>query len=250
MNTRETIKQTVLGLLGSPMIDIELDDSNLELAITMAIDTYRQKSANATEEAFLHLKLLANESVYTLPSEIESVYKIYRSGNGIVGGGSQGSNVDPFALAYANSYLLSAARGPAGGGLLTYELYHQFDETVGRMFGREIMFTFQNVSKRMTIERTIVHDENALLHVYQRKPEHFLLNDTMIYPWIRDWAYAESMHMLGRIRGKFQSIPGAQGNLSLDGDDLIAGATTLKEQLLESLRHYGDGSVPLGFIIG
>ena len=249
MNDRKKLKDVILMSLGSPMIDVELDDSQLELAIDLAIQVYRSKGANATEEAFLHLRMLRDESVYQLPDEVISVHKIYRSGNGIIGGGSA-SNVDPFALAYVNSYMLSAARGQAAGGLLTYDLYHQFDETVGRMFGREILFNYNRVTKKLVLERTVSHEETALLHVYHRRPESYLLNDDYIYPWIKDWALAESMHMLGLHRGKFQSLPGAQGQLTMDGPALQEKANKLKEDLLESLKKYGDGGMPLGFIIG
>jgi hypothetical protein len=57
------------------MIDVELDDSQLELSIDLAIQKYRSKGSNATEEAFLHFRMLQNESVYQLPDEVISVYK-------------------------------------------------------------------------------------------------------------------------------------------------------------------------------
>lgn len=246
--TRDSVKDVILSTLGYPAVDVELDNSQLETAIDLAIDNYRMKSSNATEEAFLELKLLRNDSVYSLPREVENVFKIYRSGNGIIGG--TGSNIDPFALSYSNSYLLSAVRGSMGGGLLTYELYYQFDQTAGKLFGREITFTFNTYTKQLKLERLIAEEEAVLLHVYQRKPEIALLNETMIYPWIRDWAIAESMEMLGRIRGKFSSIPGVKGAITLDGQSLLQSSKDMKEQLLKTIRNYGDGSVPLGFLMG
>lgn len=245
---REKLKGTIQNLLGGSMADVEVSDEQYELAIDMAIENYRAWASNSKEEAFLHFKLLQGETVYTLPQEIEIVRKVYRRGNGVVNG--SGSTTDPFSLAYSNSYLLSVVRGNSGSSLLTYDLYHQFDETAGRLFGRDINFLWNPVTKKLTLERDIRGDEEVLLHVYQNRPEPILFQHQLIYPWIRDWALAEVMLMLGRIRGKFASLPGPQGTWSNDGESLKQEAQQLKEQLKTRLRNYEDGSTPLGFIIG
>lgn len=247
-SAREKLKRTIMVVLGGTMSDVELDDDQLETAIDMTIENYRTRSGNAYEEAFLQLKMLRDESSYVLPREVSIVRKIYRRGNGVVNG--SGSTTDPFSIAYTNTYLLSAVRGSSGGGLLTYDLYHQFDEVVGRMFGRDIMFTFNRVTKRLVLERTILGDEDVLLHVYQMKPEFMLYQDNLIYPWIRDWAIATAKHMLGRVRSKFQSLGGPQGSITLDGSALLAEAAADFERLEKDIRNYRDGAKPMGFIIG
>lgn len=245
---REEMKGTIQTLLGGGTVEVEITDDQYEMAITNSVRNYRAWSSNAQEEAFLHMKMFEGEAVYTLPKEISTVRKIYRRGNGIVSGG--GSSVDPFSLAYTNTYMLSAAKGSGGGGLLTYDLYHQFDETVGRMFGRDIMFNFNPVTKKLSLQRDIRGEEEVLIHVYQSKPEQLLFLDDMIYPWIRDWSLAESMLMLGRTRGKYGSVAGPQGSITLDGESLKQEAQTMMERLKEDLKKFRDGGTPYSFIIG
>ena len=245
---RNKLKREILLMLGGGVVRVELTDDPLELAVQLAVDIYRQKSSSAMEEAWLHLDLSTNEAVYTLPQEVVLVRKIFRRGNGVMQ--STGSSVDPFSLAYSNSYLLSAVRGASGGGLLTYELYHQFDKTVGLIFGREINFNWNSVSKRLTLHRDIKGNEGVLLWAYHMRPEETLLQDHMCYPWLRNWALAEAKAMLGRVRGKLSAIPGPNGPISLNGDLLLQEAQAEKEQLLEQLKRYGDGSKPLGFFFG
>lgn len=245
---REELKRVVTILLGATAVDVEITDDQLEVAIDIAVQNYRAWSSAATEEAFLHMTFYEGQSVYMLPTEIDVVRKIYRRGNGVVSG--SGSTVDPFSLAYSNTYLLSAVRGATGGGLLTYDLYHQFDETVGRLFGRDIMFNFNRVTKRFTIERDIRGHEEVLLHVYQNIPEFMLFKNSMSFPWIRDWVLAEAMVMLGRNRSKFATLPGPQGTFSMDGETLRQEGEQLKQELKQRLRNYEDGSEPLTFIIG
>lgn len=245
---REKLKKTILLMLGDGSTDVELTDDHLEMAIDNSIANYRAWSSAATEEAFLYLKFYTGESVYTLPNEVQVVKKIYRRGNGVISGNT--SAVDPFSLAYANTYLLSAVSGFSGGSLLTYHLYHSFNNDASMMFGREVMFTFNSFTKKMVIERDVRGEEEVLVHVYQKKPEIMLFQTELTYPWIRDWALSEAMMILGRARGKFSSIPGPQGNVTMDGDRLRQEATDMQVALRERLRRYEDGGLPLSFIIG
>lgn len=244
---REKIKKTVMAMLGYPSVDLEIEDEQMEVAIDNAVSNYRAWSSASKEEAFLHLKLLQSQSVYTLPNDVEIVRKVLRRGNGVA---SAGNTIDPFSLSYSNTYLLSAVRGSGGGGLLTYELYHDFDKTVGRMFGREITFTYNPVTHKLLLERDIRGDEDILLHVYQNRPEIILFEMQSVYPWLRDWVLAECMEMIGRARGKFAAVVGPQGTITMDGDTMRNEAATLKEQLKTRLHNFEDGSNVLGFIIG
>jgi len=54
--------------------------------------------------------------------------------------------------------------------------------------------------------------------------------------WIRKYALASSKEILGRVRGKFASIPIPNAETSLDGDTLVSEAQTEKEALLTELR--------------
>lgn len=189
-----------------------------------------------------------DESTYTLPDNVIEVRKIYRRGNGVVAG--SGSTVDPFSLSYSNTYLLSAVRGSTGGGLLTYDLYHQFDETVGRLFGRDIIFNWSPVTHEIKMHRELQGPEDVMLHVYHKKPDEILLSDYQAEPWLRDWALAEAKIMLGRVRGKMSSIIGPQGGTTLDGEQLKQEGEQDKERLMDQMSKYTAGNAPLGFFFG
>ena len=234
--------------LGEPSVRVELTNDQIELSINKALEYYRQRASNSVEEAFLYLSLDKSKSLYTLPSNVMEVKQIYRRGNGVVAG--SGATVDPFSLAYSNTYLLSAVRGSTGGGLLTYDLYHQFDETVARLFGRDIIFTWNTVTKEIKLHREVNGPEDVMLHVFHNKPDEVLLKDYQAEPWIRDWALAESKMMLGRIRGKMSSVIGPQGGVTLDGPQLIEEGRSEKEALMDQMAKYTAGNAPLGFFFG
>ena len=158
---REKLKDVVTQMLGAGAVEVEITDGQLEIAIDNAVANYRAWSSASKEEAFLNMKFYDSQSVYMLPTEVEIVKKIYRYGNGYLSSGS-GNSVDPFSLAFTNSYLLTSARNAGGYDLTTYDFSFQFQELVGRMFGREIIFQFYPMAKKLVIDRDIRGPEEVL----------------------------------------------------------------------------------------
>ena len=59
-------------------------------------------------------------------------------------------------------HILLGAHRPRG---LTMVISHQHRETMGRLFGAELMFTWRP-SQRLFIQRMIKAEDNVVLHVY------------------------------------------------------------------------------------
>ena len=85
-------------LLGSQMVEVELDLEHLNLAITVGIQKLRQQSdgANLEKDIFLHITRDIVE--YTLPDEVQEVRRLYRRGVGAYTNG--GINFDPVDAAF------------------------------------------------------------------------------------------------------------------------------------------------------
>ena len=58
--------------------------------------------------------------------------------------------------------------------------------------------------------------------------------------WIRQYTFALSKEVLGLVRSKFGSIPIPNGDLSLNGSDLLSQAQGEKEKLMSSLKEMLD----------
>jgi hypothetical protein len=240
----DTIKQIRL-LLGDGMIDIELDPEHYDLSVDIALSKIRQRSENAVEEDFYTIELKKDVAEYTLPEEITEVKKVHHRsfGHGI----SSGVDMDPFELAYANSYFFMNNHI---GGISTYELFSQYRETLNRVAATDIQFIWNPNTHKIKLLRKMRADEIVLLHVYLERPDDQLLTDPYLKSWMRDYALAYCKKMIGEARSKFATLPGAQGGVQLNGDALKADANADIEKLETELKLYIDGSAPLGVMIG
>ena len=238
MSSNDQAKQQVFdfckAMLGDGMVDVELDPIHYETALNRALAVFRQRSDNAVEESYVFLNLLVDTNEYILPAEIQQVRQIYRRSIGSrTGGGSGGTVFEPFNLAYTNTYLLSSTNM---GGLLTYELFAQYQELVGKMFGSFINFTYNSQSKKLRIEQRPRTEESVMLLCYNIRPDFALISDTYSGQWIKDYSLANCKMMLGQAREKFAQIAGPQGGSSLNGAALKSEAQAEIDKLMEDLK--------------
>jgi hypothetical protein len=252
MNQIDQAKKQVFDycktMLGDGMVDVELDPIHYETALNRALAVFRQRSDNAVEESYCFLTLKLDTNDYILPKEIQQVRQIYRRSIGSRSGGGGGGTVfEPFNLAYTNTYLLSSTNM---GGLLTYELFAQYQELVGKMFGSFINFSWQPQSRKLTIMQRPRGDEEVMLWVYNTKPDFAIIDDVYAGQWIKDYSLANCKMMLGQAREKFAQIAGPQGGSSLNGAALKTEAQAEMDKLIEDLMKLVPGGQGYSWIIG
>jgi hypothetical protein len=252
MTENETERQKVIeyvqAMLGSGMIDVELDPIHYNTAIDRALAKFRQRSSNAVEESYGFITLEVDQNDYILPKDVIQVRQLYRRSIGSrSGGGDGGSLFEPFNLAYSNTYLLSSTNM---GGLATYYAFASYQKQVGKMFGSDINFTWNRTSKVLTIMQRPRGAEEVLMWMYNYRPDFTLLQDPYAGQWLKDYSLAVSKLMLGEAREKFATIAGPQGGTQLNGAALKGEGKAEMELLEQDLINYKDGGTPLTFVIG
>ena len=245
---KQEIYDYVHAMLGGGMIDVELDPVHYETALTKALTKFRQRSDNGVEESYMFLPTVQDQNEYTLPTEVMEVRKLFRRSIGSrTGGGDGGTLFEPFNMAYTNTYLLSSSNM---GGLATYDMFSQYQELVGRMFGSFIEFKWNSSNKRLTLLQRPRAEEDLLLYCYNYRPDSELLTDYLAIQWIKDYTLAACKYMLGEARSKFATIAGPQGGSTLNGDTLKAEAAQEMEKLELEVSMAVPGGVGYGFTIG
>lgn len=235
-------------MLGDQMIDVELDPVHYETALKRSLGVFRQRSDNSVEESYMFLTLEQEQNEYILPKEIQQVRQIFRRSIGSrTGNGSGGTVFEPFNLAYTNTYLLSSTNM---GGLLTYELFAQYQELVGKMFGSFINFTWHPQSRKLIIHQRPRGEEQVMLQVYNIKPDFAIIDDVYSGQWIRDYTLANCKMILGQAREKYASIAGPQGGTALNGSSLKQEAQGDIERLTQELVNLVPGGMGYAWVVG
>jgi hypothetical protein len=245
---KQTVFDYVNAMLGGGMIDVELDPIHYNTALSKALAKFRQRSDNAVEESYLFMPTVEDQNTYTLPNEVMEVRQIFRRSIGSrSGGGDGGTNFEPFNLAYTNTYLMSSSNM---GGLATYDMFSQYQEMVGRMFGSFIEFKWNNTTKKITLLQRPRSNETLMLYAYNYRPDSELLKDYLANQWLKDYTLATCKFMLGEARSKFSTIAGPQGGSTLNGNDLKSEAQQEMEKLEEELTLSVAGGTGYTFVIG
>ena len=245
---KQEIFDYVFNSLGGGMVDVELDPAHYETAIKDALDRFRQRSDNSVEESYVFLPLVKDQNDYTLADEIIEVRQIFRRSIGSrSGGGDGGTLFEPFNLAYTNTYLLASSNM---GGVATYNMFSQFQELVGRMFGSFIEFKWNTTTKKLTVLQRPRQGEEVLMYVYMYRPDSELFKDYLAKKWIKDYTLAKCKYMLGEARSKFNTIAGPQGGTSLNGDALKQEAIAEMERLDAEVKTQTAGAQGYSFLIG
>jgi hypothetical protein len=136
------------------------------------------------------------------------------------------------------------------GGLLTYELFAQYQELVGKMFGSYINFSWHPQSRKLIIHQRPRGEESVMLQVYNTKPDFVIIDDVYSSQWIKDYALANCKMMLGQAREKFAQIAGPQGGSSLNGAAMKTEAQAEMDKLIDDLMKLVPGGSGYTWITG
>ena len=247
-NAKQQVFEYVKAMLGDGMIDVELDPIHYDTALERALGKYRQRGDSSVEESYMFLTLEPDHNTYTLPKEVINVRQIFRRSIGSrTGMGDGGTLFEPFNMAYTNTYLLSSSNM---GGIATYEIFAQYQEMVGRIFGSFINYNYNQSTRKLTILQRPRAQEQVLLWTYNYRPDFTILEDIYAKQWIRDYTLANCKLMLGEAREKFAQIAGPQGGSSLNGTAMKTEAKGDMEKLELELMQQVTGGQGYTFIIG
>jgi hypothetical protein len=136
------------------------------------------------------------------------------------------------------------------GGLATYELFSQYQELVGKMFGSFINFTWIPQSRKLFIQQRPRGEEEVLLWCYNVRPDFAIIEDTYAGQWIKDFSLANCKIMLGQAREKFANIAGPQGGTALNGAAMKAEGQADIDRLTIELTTLVSGGEGYSWIIG
>lgn len=246
MNEAE-LRQEILGSLGHPIVCIELKPEMLRQVLN---ETYRWFNAYKGLRARTPLVVSPGTNEYTLPANVLDVIEVYPPKdtsdlsymflggagdvesivvNGIGFGGATGFGGGlgqpdryPFsAIEMATSY------AEIGNRVLSTDFEWEFFE------GKLVLDNLPSVGGTLVYEY-VKRMTNIIEAQDGSRDQHFIVR----------YAKADAKERIGRIRRKYDSLPGAEDTLSLDGDRMLDDAAIEKTELTDIMKEEG---FPMGF---
>lgn len=250
---RRELINSVRYQLGYPTVEVELTQTQLDTAVQKALETFRQNSSMAYKRGFYFLDIKPQQQHYQLTNRTIGYHKIVNISS---------------AHRFTSAFLSTAHGGGVYGqvvlqhlynmgtyDLTSYHLISQYVEQLEHLFATRLVYSWDENSRLLSFFQSFTRNERVLLDCSTERTEQDLLTDRYIKSWLEKFALAESMMMLAQIRGKYASLPGAGGGISLNASDLMATAENYKTDLMAQLEDYvvqGPEDFGMGstFIIG
>ncbi len=250
---RRALIDRIKRRLGWPVVAIELDDEQLNVAVQTALDIYRERSGGAYRQTYFFLDIVPGVQSYKLTNKTIGYDKIVTV-----------TRVFRFTSAF-----LSTAQGAGAYGqivlqhlynmgtydLTSYALVSQYVEMLEIMLAARLAFYWDEATRTLDFYQRFTREEVVLLETATEKTEQEIFKDRWSKQWIERWALAEARTILAEIRGKYGSLPGAGGGVQLNAADLLARADQEKEQLLQQMEQHinsaiDDWGLEARFLIG
>lgn len=234
---RRAIANNLLMYLGYPSIQIELDKAQVDLCLDMALTSFRKMSSSAYERAVFFLDLEPNKQQYFLTdgtvglNKIVDIQAVYRRNSSFMSA-SAGNGI------YAQQFLQWLYAPSAQMDLTSYHIISQYIETMEILFAVRLVHRFNERSRRLDFYQNIGVPERVLVDCTIERTEQELFTDRMTSKWILNWACAEACHMLANIRGKYSTVPGAGGSVTMNASDMQARADALFERCHFEIDNY------------
>lgn len=223
--------------LGYPALDVELTQEQMDYAIDRAISELRSHSSLAYKRGFFFMSIPQNQQKLMLTSKRERHNRI----------------VDVLGVYRLTSAFVSSAHGAGVYGqivvqhlynmgsfdLLSYHLMAEYTKLMEILFAGRVTYTWNEQTREIFLHnRFSTPEQMVCIEATEERTEQDLLSDRYTKSWIRRYAGGMVRLMLAEIRGKFSTLPGAGGSVSLNASDLRQAAQTAMEECMQEIADY------------
>lgn len=236
VDERRSIIDNLYTRLGHPVINVELTRGQMDLAVQKGLDYIRRDSGAGYTRGYFFLTLNPGQQHYTLTSKavgfnkIVDVLYLYRPRGGFLN--------STFGGEIYGQQMLQQLYVSGTFDILTYHLLASYQSVVAKMFASELQFQWSERTRVLAIQRKIARQERILVDAVLERTEQDLFTDRITKNWVENWALTEAKIMLGEMRGKYSTLPGAGGSISLNADGLKAEAVAMQSILKQEIDDF------------
>lgn len=239
---REQIKDYVLHMLGAPVVKLELDAQNLDFCVDQAMKVFEDY---AGREYFQYhvFDSVPGKSIYQMPPEVGIIRNVfYREVGNYAFQASDLGGAIPIEYFYPGGSYNSIQGGlidpvhPIWGRMGEWTLYKQYEQMYSRTSSALGGWEFLGGLNSIKLYPVPYRVQKVMVHYLQKNKDWAEVTQAM-----QEGALTYAKEILGRIRSKYQSVPGAGGSVALDGSTLIQEAREDRQKWFEDLIYkFGD----------
>jgi hypothetical protein len=227
-------------ILGGDSIELDLSDNDYRMSFNRALNEFRAISTRSIYESYGFLNLEPNVQVYRLHRAIDNVINVYRKRALF---DSNNSEFDYFAQIAAG--MIYPGSQPGGYmGIATYDFALQYEQTLNRLFAREIRYQYYNWNQTLFLQQVPRSHEMVIMRVAVMKTIVELLDDHWSFFWLQKYTTAICKEVLAGKWGKLMQVPGAQGGIQYNWQKLAQEAVEEKKDCKLSIYNLEDGGTP------
>lgn len=230
LKTRNYLKKR----LGSPVVCVEVDDSQFDIIIDDTIqDAARYLYGEGTKRDYLAFNITAGTSAYDLDCDITDAISF-----------DYMSHYDGINVLHSPSHMLlsndwvgggnypggpGSGSGGSPGALVSYDIALTYLEEVKNKFSVMYKADYHEPSRRLSLTPTPTKDGTGLLTVWRRSD----ITDMMDHPIVKKLMVARSMMQWGLHLGKYQiQMPGGG---TTNGDTIYGNGLAQEEKAWDQL---------------
>lgn len=236
------IKKWILRRLGAPALKVEgITEDHLNDGISEAKRWFAAKKGVDRDAT---IAVYANQVEYDVPDDCDAVIDV----------SFQVSPMDISLIFSPNIFadekvpynVFASTSASAGGLYSTFTQALQYVKTAKRLLNSDNNWIYFPYKKKLLLLPTPMGGGNVYIEykstlcVLEQMPERD-------HDLIKRWALAYVRRDLGMIRSKYDSVPSAQGQTRLNGNELLQQATIEFEKLEQEIT---DSAMPMPFLVG
>jgi hypothetical protein len=239
---REQIKDIVLSFLGAPVMKVELSEQNLDIAIDLALQVFEDY---APREYFTYyvFNTVPGKSIYTLPPDVGLVRNVfYKKQPSLTFNASDLGGALPIEYYYPGGSYASIQGGlldpnqPIYGRMGEWVLYKQYEQMYSRLSSQIGGWEWIDGLCNIKLYPIPCRCWPVIVHYLQKKTDFKQVTQAM---W--EGALCFAKQMLGEMRRKYKQLPGPQGGVQLNGEELLREGIEGQEKWENRLvLRYGD----------
>jgi hypothetical protein len=237
---REQIKDYCMLMLGAPVVKLELDMQNLDLAVDQAMKIFEDYAGREHFQYYV-FNTAPGQSVYQMPPEVGIIRNVfYREvGDNAFQASDLGGAIPIEYYTGATGTILGGMIDPIQpvyGKMGEWVLYKQYQQMYSRTSSALGGWEFLGGLNSIKLYPVPYRVQKVMVHYLQKNKDWREVSQA-----IQEGALTYAKEQLGRIRSKYQSVPGAQGAVAMDGQQLLQEAREDSQKWFEDLIYkFGD----------